>query len=269
MRLYRQNLIMKIHTLNLSSFPYNAWLVRLLFIALLVLLVSCKEEHKANGLPTSDLEIRAAIVIDGDLNAPVLESEATYINVIIYRKGGSNGVKLESGGNVTAHVNGDTYVLERIEFQPNAPYNYDKHYYYELRIPYLVAQTEIRISINRPSEDDAPSSLVRVPEQPVITSPTEGEVLYRSNNIYVSWVPDINSDSIALSTSACNPEYLSFATTDIGSFTILSDNFGPYASPCDTGISMTRIRAGTIDSALNQGTIVVRRYGHVGFSILP
>jgi len=233
-----------------------------------VLITACEGSDIAKGTPISNMYIIGTIRVLSD-SAPYTDN-TTEIRLSIY-KGCCDNVRLSQGGTVTAHANGIAYVFDLTEIPPLPPYSYETKFRYSALLPIFADNTEIRIALNRPGEEDAPNTTVTIPAKPVILTPIDNSTIFRTDDVYVSWLAESYNDRIEGRLSACSTAAgTQFTSDDTGDYTFLSSVFLPYASDCSGGVSITRIRQGMPDSGLSiRSTISINRRSSVGLTISP
>lgn len=244
------------------------WKKYFYILLLAALVTACKGSDIAKGTPISNMYIIATVRVLNDI-APYTDT-TTEIRLRVY-KGCCDNVRLSQGGTVTAHANGIDYLFDLTEIPPLPPYSYETHFQYTALLPVLADNTEIRIALNRPSEEDAPNTTVTIPAKPVILTPVDNSTIYRTDDVYVSWLAESYNDTIDGSLFACSTGAgTQFISDDTGDYTFLASVYLLYASDCSGSVSVTRIRQGIPDSGLSvRSTITVRRISGVSLTVSP
>lgn len=142
---------------------------------------------------------------------------------------------------------------------------------YETYFPFAEDNMEIRLSLLRENEVDAPNSVVRLPEGFTVTSPVEDTVFAQDGDITVTWEPfGFDKDMFVFFDIDCEvPEGQigrgkTFVTEDTGSATyqmkdVLFD-FVPRGD-CLSSVRVDRSQEGTVDPNFGHGgTIEATQY---------
>ena len=232
-------------------------------------MVGCRpnKSNIAKGTALSDLHIEATINVAKDR----LSTEADELEILVKIHKGTqyDSVRLSSGGSVVVYMLGVSYPMDLIVIDPIPPYSYETLYRYSIRAPTPPDNTEIRIALIRPAEASALSSTVSMPTKPVILLPLADSTLFRTDDVDVTWVPEAYNDSMRVVLGGCHLSDNRFYPDDIGNYTILSDVYLPYATPCSGGVGIRRTRTGTPDVGLGASTISAYRSSYVSVNITP
>jgi hypothetical protein len=134
------------------------------------------------------------------------------------------------------------------------------------------AGTQYTIALQRTTDVSAPSSVCTLPNGFNITGPTSSGTFSRQSDLTVTYDNPGSGDTMTWSLSGC-AEGNGTVTGDSGSFTIpkgtLSPN-GAQSGTCQDTITLTRARAGQVDSHYGSGgSIVAQQVRSVTFNSTP